>query len=74
MSTSAPSASCPACATFIRVSDDYKLVSRKWRVKPTVLDLGDGVHIGEGSLSLVAGPCSIESEAQMEKVMQHLAR
>lgn len=62
----------PGIRDIHQVSDDYQLVSRKWRVRPTVLDLGDGVHIGEGSLSLVAGPCSIESEAQMEKVMQHL--
>lgn len=55
-----------------RVSDDYKLVSRKWRVRPTVLDLGDDIRLGEGTLSIVAGPCSIESEAQMEAVMQHL--
>ncbi|SMC00505.1 3-deoxy-D-arabinoheptulosonate-7-phosphate synthase [Hymenobacter roseosalivarius DSM 11622] len=62
----------PGIRDIHQVSDDYQLVSRKWRVKPTVLDLGDGVYIGEGSLSLVAGPCSIESEAQMEKIMQHL--
>jgi 3-deoxy-7-phosphoheptulonate synthase len=62
----------PGIRDIHQVSDDYQLVSRKWRVRPTVLDLGDGVYIGEGSLSLVAGPCSIESEAQMEKIMQHL--
>ena len=62
----------PGIVDIHHVSDDYKLVSRKWRVRPTVLDLGDGVQIGEGSLSLVAGPCSIESEAQMEKIMHHL--
>jgi len=62
----------PGIHDIHRVSDDYKLVSRKWRVRPTILDLGDGVRIGEGTLSLVAGPCSIESEEQMEKIMQHL--
>ncbi|TGE24916.1 3-deoxy-7-phosphoheptulonate synthase [Hymenobacter aquaticus] len=62
----------PGILDIHRVSDDYKLVSRKWRVRPTVLDLGDGVYIGEGSLSIAAGPCSIESEAQMEKIMDHL--
>ncbi|OWP64188.1 3-deoxy-7-phosphoheptulonate synthase [Hymenobacter amundsenii] len=62
----------PGVQDIHRVSDDYKLVSRKWRVRPTVLDLGDGVRIGEGTLTLAAGPCSIESEAQMESIMQHL--
>ncbi|GAB3824248.1 bifunctional 3-deoxy-7-phosphoheptulonate synthase/chorismate mutase [Hymenobacter jeollabukensis] len=64
----------PGVRDVHRVSDDYKLVSRKWRVHPTVLDLGDGIHLGEGSLSIVAGPCSIENEAQMEVVMQHLVQ
>ena len=54
------------------VSDDYKLVSRKWKVKPTTIDLGDGVLIGEGSFAMMAGPCSIEGEDQIEKTIRHL--
>ncbi|MEP2671157.1 MAG: bifunctional 3-deoxy-7-phosphoheptulonate synthase/chorismate mutase [Cyclobacteriaceae bacterium] len=59
-------------ADIHRVSDDYKLVSRKWKVKRTVIDLGDGVEIGNGSLSIMAGPCSIESEEQIEATLAHL--
>ena len=44
------------------VSDDYKLVSAKWKVNPTVIDLGDGIKIGGGDFALMAGPCSIEGE------------
>ncbi|MCB0430845.1 MAG: 3-deoxy-7-phosphoheptulonate synthase [Flavobacteriales bacterium] len=55
-----------------RVSDAYKLVSRKWKVEPTVIDLGDGVKIGGGDFAMMAGPCSIESEEQVEKIVQHL--
>ena len=55
-----------------RVSDDYKLVSRKWKVERTKIDLGDGVMIANGSLSIMAGPCSIENEAQVEKTISHL--
>ncbi len=55
-----------------RVSDDYKLVSRKWKVDRTQIDLGDGVVIGDGSLSIMAGPCSIENEKQVELTLQHL--
>ncbi len=54
------------------VSDPTPLTSRQWRVAPTVLDLGDGVRIGEGSLTLVAGPCSIEDDAQVAAVLDHL--
>ncbi len=55
-----------------RVSDAYKLVSRKWKVNPTLIDLGDTIKIGEGSLSIMAGPCSIESEEQVQKIVKHL--
>lgn len=55
-----------------RVSDAYKLVSRKWRVNPTVIDLGDGIKIEEGDLALMAGPCSIEDEEQIRKTLEHL--
>jgi 3-deoxy-7-phosphoheptulonate synthase len=59
-------------ADIHRVSDDYKLVSRKWKVGRTSIDLGDGVMIGDGSLSIMAGPCSIENEKQVELTIQHL--
>ncbi len=54
------------------VSDDYKLVSKKWKVKHTSIDLGDGVFIKEGDMAIMAGPCSIESEEQIVKVIDHL--
>jgi 3-deoxy-7-phosphoheptulonate synthase len=54
------------------VSDSYKLVSRKWKVMPTAIDLGDGVKIGEGSLAIIAGPCSIEGEEQIVETVAHL--
>ena len=54
------------------VSDDYKLVSKKWKVKPTTIDLGNGVFIKDGDMALMAGPCSIESEEQIRSVIHHL--
>ena len=55
-----------------RVSDAYKLVSRKWRVHDTEIDLGDGVLLGTGHFEVMAGPCSIESEQQVESTIDHL--
>ncbi|MCC5920929.1 MAG: 3-deoxy-7-phosphoheptulonate synthase [Cyclobacteriaceae bacterium] len=55
-----------------RVSDDYKLVSKKWKVKNTVIDLGDEVYIGNGELAVMTGPCSIEGEEQIKKTIDHL--
>jgi 3-deoxy-7-phosphoheptulonate synthase len=62
----------PGIQDIHRVSDDYKLVSRKWKVDRTHIDLGNGVIIGDGSLSVMAGPCSIESEKQVELTLEHL--
>jgi 3-deoxy-7-phosphoheptulonate synthase len=59
-------------ADIHRVSDDYKLVSRKWKVGRTVVSLGDDVAIGNGSLSIMAGPCSIENEDQVKQTIDHL--
>jgi 3-deoxy-7-phosphoheptulonate synthase len=59
-------------ADIHRVSDDYKLVSRKWKVGRTQVDLGDDVVVGNGSLSIMAGPCSIENEDQVKKTIEHL--
>lgn len=59
-------------ADIHQVSDEYKLVSKKWKVAPTVIDLGDGVTIGGNGLSIMAGPCSIENEKQIEQTIQHL--
>jgi len=63
----------PGVLDVHRVSESYKLVSRKWKVGETGIDLGDGVRIGDGNFSLMAGPCSIESEAQVRSVAAHLS-
>ncbi|MEL7021500.1 MAG: bifunctional 3-deoxy-7-phosphoheptulonate synthase/chorismate mutase [Bacteroidota bacterium] len=57
-----------------RVSDPYKLVSRKRKVKDTQIDLGDGVKIGTGTLTMMSGPCSIESETQIQATIKHLTQ
>ncbi len=62
----------PGIRDIHRVSDAYKLVSKKWKVEDTVIDLGDGIQLGTGHFGIMAGPCSIESEAQIEKTIAHL--
>jgi 3-deoxy-7-phosphoheptulonate synthase len=57
-----------------RVSDDYKLVSGKWKVGRTAIDLGDGVILGDGNFAMMGGPCSIESEEQIESTVNTLVK
>ena len=64
----------PGVADVHRVTDGYKLVSRKWKVNPTQIDLGDGVVISENNFTLMAGPCSIEGEEQIEKIAAQLVK
>lgn len=56
-----------------RVSDDYKLVSSKWKVGKTAVDIGGGVSIGDKNLAMMAGPCSIEDEEQVVATVEKLS-
>lgn len=62
----------PGVRDIHMVTDAYQLVSKKWKVHPTTIDLGDGVQIGGSELALMAGPCSIESEEQICQTLEHL--
>ncbi|MEM9895720.1 MAG: bifunctional 3-deoxy-7-phosphoheptulonate synthase/chorismate mutase [Bacteroidota bacterium] len=54
------------------VSDNYKLVSRKWKVSDTQIDLGDGIKIGASAFAIMAGPCSIEGEENIKDTIRFL--
>jgi 3-deoxy-7-phosphoheptulonate synthase len=54
----------PGVAEAIRVTKPYKLITLDLRPERTVVDLGDGAKIGDGSLAMIAGPCSIENAKQ----------
>jgi 3-deoxy-7-phosphoheptulonate synthase len=55
----------PGVLQVIHVSKPYKLVSRDFHPKNTIVKIG-GVEIGEGRRPVVvAGPCAVESEAQI---------
>jgi 3-deoxy-7-phosphoheptulonate synthase len=54
------------------VSDNYQLVSKKWKVNPTEIKLRDGDIISQNHFNIMAGPCSIENEDQVDAVIAHL--
>lgn len=49
----------------IRITSPYKLVSRVFQKQDTVVEV-NGVKFGGDSIGLIAGPCTIESEEQIE--------
>ena len=50
-----------------RVSEPYKQANRKFHPNDTVVEVGN-VKIGGGHFAMIAGPCSVESEAQIIEV------
>ncbi len=58
----------PSVETAIEHRQSFVLSSRQVQSRDTVIDLGDGVTIGNGSLTVIAGPCSIESYEQATEI------
>jgi len=54
----------PGVAQAIPVSQPFKLVSAEIKPERTIVNVG-GATIGGESLAVMAGPCSVESEAQI---------
>ena len=54
-----------------RVSEPYKKANRKFHPDDTVVEVG-GVKVGGGHFAVMAGPCSVESEAQITGVARRV--
>jgi len=50
-----------------RISSPYKLASRHFRPEGSLVQLGQGVAVGGEQVVVMAGPCSVESAAQIDK-------
>ena len=62
----------PGVETVTPISKPYKLVSREFHPEDTVIRVLDAV-IGDGSLTVMAGPCSIESREQLLETVDFVA-
>lgn len=56
----------PGVEKTVRITEKYKLVSREFHPADTVVDV-DGVKIGGEHLTVMAGPCAVESEDQLKE-------
>jgi len=56
--------SLPQVERVVPVLKPYKLVSRDFQPQNTVVRVGD-IAIGDGSLTVMAGPCTVESRDQL---------
>ncbi|QTA87948.1 3-deoxy-7-phosphoheptulonate synthase [Desulfonema magnum] len=57
----------------VPVTRPYKLVSREFHPEDTVIRIGD-VSLGAENLTIIAGPCAIESETQALTIAEHVQR
>ena len=60
----------PGVDRVMRVTEPYKKSNRKYHPEDSVIDLGGGAAVGGKKLAVIAGPCSVESEAQIVGVAQ----
>ncbi len=56
-----------------RVTQPYKKANRKFHEEDTVITIGN-ISIGGGHFALMAGPCSVESEEQMENITKSIVK
>jgi 3-deoxy-7-phosphoheptulonate synthase len=61
----------PGVLELIRVTKPYKLASREMHEADTFVRLPQTV-VGPGSFTLIAGPCSVENEAMIQRTAEFL--
>jgi 3-deoxy-7-phosphoheptulonate synthase len=65
--------SMPGVVDAVPVSKPFKLVGREFHPEPTVVAVG-AVTIGTDNFAVMAGPCSVESEAQLMESAEAVAQ
>src|SRR6476469_11117353 len=62
----------PGVERSLHILKPYKLVAREWHKASTVVDVG-GVPIGGAAVQVIAGPCSVETQPQMDAAADGVA-
>lgn len=57
----------------LRVQEPYKKANRAFHPDDTIIDVS-GVKVGEGTFTVMAGPCSIESEDQIVEIAREVKK
>ncbi|MCC7196900.1 3-deoxy-7-phosphoheptulonate synthase [Candidatus Peregrinibacteria bacterium] len=66
--------SLPGVDKVMSILDPFKLASRDTKHEDTIVDLGDGVTVGGKKIAMMAGPCAVESETQMESIASEMKK
>ncbi len=57
--------SLPGVESAMHIAKQYKIVSRESHKQDTVIDIG-GIKLGGNQIQVIAGPCSVETQSQMD--------
>jgi 3-deoxy-7-phosphoheptulonate synthase len=63
----------PGVRDIVMVSTPYKLASREFHPEDTIVRIGEKYLVGGMEVAVMAGPCAIESEEQIEASAQFVA-
>lgn len=63
----------PQVEKVVRITAPYKFVSKEFRKERTVIRV-NGAQIGGGEFAVMAGPCSVESEEQIMRSAEAVAK
>ncbi len=63
----------PGVEKVMRILHPFKLASRDFQPEDVVIRLANGATIGGGSVSVMAGPCAVESMDQLEATAEVVA-
>lgn len=65
----------PGIDKLVPILDPYKLVGRTFSEDPTVIEIKEGLSIGDKKIMIMAGPCAVENEEQVrvtaEKIKEY---
>jgi len=62
----------PGVEDVIRVMKPYKIVARSYHKEDTVIDI-KGVKLGGRQIQVIGGPCSVETQPQMDEAAKYVA-
>ena len=55
----------PGVEQALHIVKQYKIVAREWHPQDSVIDIR-GIPLGGNTIQVIAGPCSVETQAQMD--------
>jgi 3-deoxy-7-phosphoheptulonate synthase len=61
----------PGVEQSMHIVKPYKIVAREWHKENTVIDI-KGVPLGGNTVQIIAGPCSVETQQQMDDAAKYV--